>query len=393
MGNDHFTEDGIPTDTTDIFVEQSPKQVRLYIETSGSMNGFFRANYSTKFKTTVWSVFSGLEGLAGNMVYPLTNAGEIDNPCSLQQFKSEMNQGLFVSNAETQVPDMLATIISSLNYKDGETAILVSDMKYSPTGQKSMYALMGQYQTEIRNIIGKSGVSVAYVCAVSQYLDKNGKELESHSPYYFIILGNGENVAFLRNTISTWVENDGCYIESGDMGINYGTPAHSYINPKNMVPYKYSESTFTDVDLEYSDTCSFTLRINLNPFPWKAVNKEVLDSCLIIGSEYGSKITSELINAVDDHHVDREFQRGAYADYLIKVFDMPGDSEVIKWIFSIEPFDSKISSDFHYIITSEDEKELDRSFSFDKFIIGSSNGNINRYSKKPKRILISTTQQ
>ena len=54
----HFDiETGAPLDTFDFFVPKRPTSAKLYIETSGSMNGFFRANQSNKFKKTVWSVF------------------------------------------------------------------------------------------------------------------------------------------------------------------------------------------------------------------------------------------------------------------------------------------------------------------------------------------------
>ena len=39
----YFAEDGTPKDTFTLFTPTVPTSVRLYIETSGSMNGFFRA--------------------------------------------------------------------------------------------------------------------------------------------------------------------------------------------------------------------------------------------------------------------------------------------------------------------------------------------------------------
>lgn len=50
--NEHFTEDGfLITDSLDTnFNRAMPSSVKFYVEVSGSMNGFFRANKPTQFK-------------------------------------------------------------------------------------------------------------------------------------------------------------------------------------------------------------------------------------------------------------------------------------------------------------------------------------------------------
>ena len=53
-----FTKEGISTEKTKTFVSQPPTNVKFYVEVSGSMNGFFRSNLSTKFKNDVWSVIT-----------------------------------------------------------------------------------------------------------------------------------------------------------------------------------------------------------------------------------------------------------------------------------------------------------------------------------------------
>ena len=392
VADPNFESDGMPLDSIELFSPAPPKEVKLFVETSGSMNGFFRPNLATKFKTTVWSVFTGLSGITDGKVYPLSNSGALSDSCELSSFQTELNQGRFVSHSETQVPDMLRTIISSINPTDDQAAVLVSDMKYSPVGQKSMSALLEQYQIDIRNIIGNSNISVGFVCAVSQYLNPQGLIQEEKSPYFFIILGNAQNTTYLRNMIATWVENEGCYVESGDICVDYKTPEYTLRESSNLIKHPDYESVFTDVDPEYSDTCSFILRVDLKSFPWKATeSKESLDSCLSIKTKYGSSVTFDIADIKDDHHKNREFQREAYVDYLVKVYNMASDSEVLEWVFSIEPFEKISSSDFNYILSGENEQELDKAFSFDKFIMGCHNGNINRFSREPKRILISQT--
>ena len=150
IADSHFDTDGMPLDTIQFFAPQYPKNVKLYIETSGSMNGFFRANEDNKFKKTVWSVLSGLAQLSDKNIYPLSNGGNIDSPVLLNDFRNKMNAGQFVSNTETHIPDMLSNIISNLDTTNSEVAILVSDMKYSPMGKQAA-PLISQYQEQIRN--------------------------------------------------------------------------------------------------------------------------------------------------------------------------------------------------------------------------------------------------
>ena len=60
-----FTEDGISTEKIKSFASSQPSNVKFYVEVSGSMNGFFRSNLSTKFKNDVWSVITDLVSNVG----------------------------------------------------------------------------------------------------------------------------------------------------------------------------------------------------------------------------------------------------------------------------------------------------------------------------------------
>ena len=54
----YFTKEGISTEKIMTFTSHCPANVKFYVEVSGSMNGFFRSNFSTKFKNDVWSVIT-----------------------------------------------------------------------------------------------------------------------------------------------------------------------------------------------------------------------------------------------------------------------------------------------------------------------------------------------
>lgn len=234
IADPHFDTNGAPLDTiVELFSPKLPESAKLYVETSGSMNGFFRANQANNFKKTVWSVFSGVAPITDGNVYTMSNGGDIDAPVTLGNFRNSMNAGAFVSNSSTHVPAMLHNIIENIDTSKNEVAILVSDMKYSPMGKTAAPELL-QYQEQIRNVIGvHSNVSLSFVCANSEFLNPNGSVAEANSPYYFIIIGNSENVAAMRNNIARWCEATNSYVESGDMAMNYHTPSYSIENVKN----------------------------------------------------------------------------------------------------------------------------------------------------------------
>lgn len=390
----HFDEDGAPLDTIQFYSPEQPNSVKLYIETSGSMNGFFRANHDNKFKKTIWSVFSGVAHLSDNNVYPLSNGGDIDSPVLLNNFRHQMNAGAFVSNSETHIPDMLSNIITKLDIANSEVAILVSDMKYSPMGNQAA-PLISQYQEQIRNLIGyNSNISISFVCAKSEFLARNGSVAESQSPYYFIIIGKSENVSALRNDIACWCEATQSYIQSGDLAMYYLTPQLSIGNINNGFAHSKYSTVITTFDREVSDTCSFVVRVDMVGYPWEAVDENVLKDCLTAKASYGSTVDVELLNGdehiVDNHHYKSKFERVSYADFKIKLYNLALDAEVIELYFTNKPFDGLYTENFNRIISAQNENDLTGSFSFNKFIEGCFNGRLNAYSEEPVRILIST---
>lgn len=394
----HFDSDGAPLDTAvQLFTPGLPKSAKLYVETSGSMNGFFRANQANKFKKTVWSVFSGLALITDGNVYPMSNGGDIDAPVVLGTFRNKMNAGAFVSNSSTHIPAMLHNIIENIDTAKNEVALLVSDMKYSPMGKTASPELL-QYQEQIRNIIGvHPSVSLSFVCANSEFLNLNGSVAEENSPYYFIIIGKSENVAATRNDIARWCEATNSYVESGDMAMNYHTPNYTIENVKNgMLSSEYPKNLITVFDREVSDTCSFIVRVDMTGYPWSAVDADILKDCFKAKAAYGSSVDVELLtdedHLVDDHAYKGEFKRRSYADFLVKLYNVALDDEVVEWTFTNKPFDGRYLMDFNTIINADQENDLSGSFSFNKFIEGCFNARLNTFDEIPVRILVSSYQ-
>lgn len=270
-------------------------------------------------------------------------------------------------------------------------------MKYSPMGKTAAPELL-QYQEQIRNVIGvHSNVSLSFVCANSEFLNPNGSVAEANSPYYFIIIGNSENVAAMRNNIARWCEATNSYVESGDMAMNYHTPNYTIENVKNgMLSSEYPKNLITVFDREVSDTCSFIVRVDMTGYPWRAVDADILKDCFKAKAAYGSSVDVELLtdedHLVDDHAYKGEFKRRSYADFLVKLYNVALDDEVVEWTLTNKPFDGRYLMDFNTIINADQENDLSGSFSFNKFIKGCFNARLNTFDEIPVRILVSSYQ-
>ena len=264
INDPHFDENGIYLDSLGAtFQAIMPTSLDFYVEVSGSMNGFFRANKATAFKTDVWAIVSNF-GSPGVSV--LSNTGTQATRYTGDQFRSRMNSGGFVSTAETQVPAMLESILSKLDYENGAVAVLISDMKYSPVGNRALPVLLQQYATDIRNIVGKyPGSAYSLVGAYSEFLDSRGNVACEKSPYYYLVIGKDVCVAEIRNCITTILSDRENYLDNIETGFDYKRPAYGFGVPDNVIQLD-DEPTFYNYDVSYSDTCKVVLNLDLSDF-------------------------------------------------------------------------------------------------------------------------------
>ncbi len=289
INDPHFDENGVYLDSLGAtFQAVMPTSLDFYVEVSGSMNGFFRANRTTAFKTAVWAIVSNF-GSPGVSV--LSNSGTQATKYTGDQFRNKMNSGGFVSTAETQVPAMLESILSKLDYENGAVAVLISDMKYSPVGNRALPVLLQQYATDIRNIVGKyPGSAYSLVGAYSEFLDARGNVTCEKSPYYYLVIGKDVCVAEIRNCITTILSDREDYMDNIETGFDYKRPAYGFGVPDNVIQLD-NEPTFYNYDVSYSDTCKVVLNLDLSDFRWMvASDEDVLRECLKVKAAYGSEI-------------------------------------------------------------------------------------------------------
>lgn len=383
----HFTEDGyrIISDST---VTPAPlTRVKFFVEVSGSMNGFFRANQPTDFKKDVWQILSYFSPLAPEGVTILTNNGDEGNTYDLSKFQTMMNTGAFVSSASTKVPLMLQTIVSKLDADHGEVAVLISDMKYSPVGAAAPKVLLTQYSTDVSKIFGQYEKAISLVCATSNYLDKKGNSVCDVSPYYFLIIGNETCVAEMRDGISTLLNNNHRFVDNIESGFHYGRIKESFGIPKKCFQMDLQEPTFVAYEeADTYDTCNIYLKVDLTPYRWIMTDKDYFTRAFKAKTLYGSTLVVDDVNIDVQNITDRQLKRTAVATVRLKVFNMPTDSDVIEWTMELPDGDYTLFGPFCGATTEED---VSKSYSIEDFLAGMFYGGVVNSTLEPNYILVS----
>lgn len=383
INDPHFEENGIYLDSLGApFQAIMPTSLDFYVEVSGSMNGFFRANKVTAFKTDVWAIVSSF-GNPGVSV--LSNTGTQATKYTGDQFRSRMNSGGFVSTTETQVPAMLENILSKLDYDNGAVAVLISDMKYSPVGNRALPVLLQQYATDIRNIVGKyPGSAYSLVGAYSEFIDARGNVACEKSPYYYLIVGKDVCVAEVRNSITTILSDRDNYLDNIETGFDYKRPAYGFGVPDNVIQLD-NEPTFYNYDVSYSDTCKVVLNLDLSDFRWLiASDEDVLRKCIKVKAAYGSEIeVGKIAININNHNK----KRLAKVSVELKLWNMPMDADVIEW--TLDHPENTVTDTFMQIQNAAAEADLTGSFSLANFIQGVFQAVQNHWNQEPNRILIS----
>ena len=381
LNDSHFTEDG-KLMVKPVFAKLDYNSViHFYVESSGSMNGFFRSGVPTGFKQDVYEVMSYYKKITKD-INIMTNDGNVACQITLRDFQTSMNTGALQSNASTKIPVMLKSIVSNL--KKNEVAVLISDMKYSPVGSAAPDVLMTQYAAEVASIAGYSQKAYSLLCAISNYVDKQGNSIDE-SPYYYLIIGDQDKVSAIRNGIAIMLQRQKRFVDNLEIGYKYASCPYSFGIPKNAVQYE-GQPTFCGYDDSMGD-CIISLKLHLEPYRWTLSNKEVLKQCFTCKALYGSQVTVEDIKIEECNNVNLELKRSVTATVQLKISNMFNDMDVLEWNLNI-PY-SSVTFMSKYLDGTTDENDPTKSYSVDKFIYGISHGGIVNFQPKPNYILIS----
>lgn len=382
LSDPHFTGEGTLIKKPSFAKLDYNSVIHFYIESSGSMNGFFRAGQPTSFKQDVYEIMSYYSPVTKD-VNIMTNSGGVAGQLSLAQFQTAMNTGALECNASTQVPVMLRNIVSRL--KKNDVAVLISDMKYSPVGSAAPEVLLTQYAAEVALIAGKSQKAYSLVCATSNYINKEGSVVTNESPYYYLIVGEQDKVSAVRNGIAIMLQRQKRFVDNLEIGYKYASCPYDFGVPKNVVRLE-KQPTFYGYG-EAVDECVIPLKLKLESYRWLMSNKDVLKQCFTCKPKYGSTVSVESLEVEECNNVNLELKRSVVATIKIKVSNMPSDMEVLEWNVDI-PYANPTTME-KFLDDSKGENDVTTSYSLTSFIRGIGQGGVVNYQPKPNYILIS----
>ena len=382
LADPHFTGEGTLIKKPSFAKLDYNSVIHFYIESSGSMNGFFRAGQPTSFKQDVYEIMSYYSPVTKD-VNIMTNSGGVAGQLSLAQFQTAMNTGALECNASTQVPVMLRNIVSRL--KKNDVAVLISDMKYSPVGSAAPEVLLTQYAAEVALIAGKSQKAYSLVCATSNYINKEGSVVTNESPYYYLIVGEQDKVSAVRNGIAIMLQRQKRFVDNLEIGYKYASCPYDFGVPKNVVRLE-KQPTFYGYG-EAVDECVIPLKLKLESYRWLMSNKDVLKQCFTCKPKYSSTVSVESLEVEECNNVNLELKRSVVATIKIKVSNMPSDMEVLEWNVDI-PYANPTTME-KFLDDSKGENDVTTSYSLTSFIRGIGQGGVVNYQPKPNYILIS----
>lgn len=384
-GSKFFNEDGTSREKPKTFVSSQPKEVKFYVEVSGSMNGFFRSNQATKFKNDMWSVVTDFVPSDGEVnVFAEQNAAAAKVP--VNAFRDGMNKGAFVSGSSTDVPDMLSRMLDDIDAKSSEVGVLISDMKYDPVGNSALKALLSQYSTDIRNIMTRhANVAVCLIAATSEYLGKNGEELAADSPYYYLVVGDKANVVFMRNFIASLLKDKGTFVDEIEWGIDYLAPSVK-VGDEDYLTEIEEDKSYGDFD----DECTVTLDIDITNYPWAFENRKYLAEHLTVSSAEGTEAAVNAKGIKYDISYDdgKQLKRTAIAKVPVRIWNMYEDSDVFEITLNC-PETQVPNNGFCRYLGSEDVNDVSKTFSMEGLLGGFYSSMLRFKNPYPVHILVS----
>lgn len=206
------TGEGVATDQSET---QNSFQVNVYLENSGSMNGYVDAG-RTDFQQNVFNYLDDVEQWLGsqlNLFYinseliPKGNyLDDYINKLTPQDFKNSGG-----SKSTTDIADLFRLVLEQGN--DSVVSILVSDFIFSPGTKNNPEQYLGDQQVKIKrafeNYLNKhSDIAVMVYQLYSNfkgtyydYLNTPHKNYEGQRPYYIWVIGHPLKIAEMKVAI------------------------------------------------------------------------------------------------------------------------------------------------------------------------------------------------
>lgn len=387
LQDSHFTEDGVlKTKPDSSLVMQLPSKVKFFMEASGSMNGLYRPGCKSEFRDDVYQIVSYYLSDT-DLVYVLcTDNGKSGHQMSLRDFGHAIKAQGFSSMNTTSITDMIETVVANIDTLNNQVGVLISDMKYDPNGVDDINYQLGMYTTKVSHITSEANMAFSLIAAISKYYDRQGGILAEKSPYYYFVIGKPQNVAKVRDDISTILMLNETFVDNIETGMTYGGPLYSIEKVRNCL--KENNYAFSGVSTD--EPCKIKLNLSLENYRWLMGNKEAVKAAFSCKMLHGSKLGVESIS-IDSIYKDKanRLDRKITASIYLSISNLQSHCDVVEWSFNPCSLDSAPGLMVSFI-GAQDWREFDKSYSIDCFIKGMFRAaHLSTCSTKPNYILIS----
>lgn len=389
LPDSHFTDDGCLKEKPDSsMILTMPSEVKFFLEASGSMNGLYRPGCQTEFRDDVYQIVSYYLS-DKDLVYTLcSDNGKSGFQMSLRDFANAIKVQGFPTMGTTSITDMIETVISNIDTLKNQVGVLISDMKFDPNGKDNIAYQLGMYTTKISHITSESNMAFSLVAATSKYYDNQGGVIADKSPYYFLIMGKPENVAKVRDDISTMLNENKSFVDNIETGMSYGGPQFELEKVRNCMKMG-KQPTFRDVDDD--SPCRIKLKLHLENYRWLMSNEEVVRSTFECKMIHGSKVEIDSIQ-IDSLYKDSEHRlnRSMTASIYMSISNLQADCDVLEWSFNPCKIDNAVG-EFNQFFGADNWKQFNKTYSIENFLQGLFRAaHLSSCSKKPNYVLIST---
>lgn len=190
---------------------QCNPQIQVYLETSGSMNGYVNGGTST-FQQVIKEFLSGIinANFASEVTYNYITNKVTKKSNDLNKYITTLTPSSFETNGNIATTDIGLIFSKILSMTDPNTiSILISDCIISPGRNINTKAYLNGQMTDIRNaIVGYINQYGDLACLVYQFdsefngnyfdYENNKRSINQHRPFYIWIFGHTLNVAMLK---------------------------------------------------------------------------------------------------------------------------------------------------------------------------------------------------
>ncbi|MEQ9440684.1 MAG: hypothetical protein RIG62_16655 [Cyclobacteriaceae bacterium] len=221
-----------PTPTEETASEEAPKaaySTNVYLENSGSMDGYVRGN--TQFEDAMYRMLVDLNYWADTLSLNYINSQSIPYRQDVAQFINDLEPEEFQQRGGNRGNSNLNEILQKVATQaaEGEVSVLISDFIFSVKGGNTEELLNNQkislYNT-FRRELAQSAFSTYIIKLASEftgsYYDKNDRPLSLNGvsrPYYVWIMGSAEALQSLQQRVrfSGLDGYETSYLLSGDL--------------------------------------------------------------------------------------------------------------------------------------------------------------------------------